>query len=321
MKSRVLVHLVSLSLLGQLQHCLTGSSLSADEPSLERLLELNAQQIFGGDATVKDGRVTVTYKGKGAFNRGFSSRSGGGKGFVSDADEIKNISVRAVLTDGASDLSFVGLETGSAISNFELAEDFSIRFKLKLPTLLPAAKLTLRWNQKDAKNFIETSFFQNIVVVEKGRARQVTSRDERVAGAPTRWFDQKSDGVPVEMLFKEKKATVLMVPPGGEKDKKVEIVSVGGIDSPLGGRIAWSFSRASFLIRELVIEGKFDRTWAEKAIGELRKKGSLKLEEPAAQEPPAPAAAPAPAAPETAAKPAKPKRAIDEADPEADEEL
>jgi hypothetical protein len=275
------------------------------EPDLDRLLESNSSALFGGKASFKDGRVTLLYAGKGLFDRDFRAKTGkGGTGVFSDPKDIKNALVKAELTKEASGFSFVGLGVGRAISNFALAGDLKLSFKLKVPNLLPKAKLVVRWNQRAPKSYIQTSFFQKIIAVHKGRKRRAAATDSRFTGPPLTWFDRKSKGVPVEVVFKDQRAAVFISRGEGENPEKVEVVSLDGIESPSGGKISFYFANISFLISDLAIEGKYDRSWAEAAIEELRRAGKLRSPEA-----------------DTVAKKEKGGTGIDQPDPEAEEEL
>jgi len=275
------------------------------EPGLDQLLASNSSALFGGKASFKDGRVTLRYSEKGLFDRDFRAKTGkGGKGLFSDPEDIKNASVKAALTNEASGFSFVGLGGGRAISNFALSGDLKLSFKLKVPNVLPTAKLIVRWNQKASKSYIQTSFFQKIVAVQKGRKRRAATTDSRFTGPPITWFDRKSKGVPVEVTFKDQRAAVFISRGEGENAEKVEVVSLAGIESPSSGKISFHFANISFLITDLAIEGKYDRSWAEAAIEELRREGKLKT--PTA---------------DTVATKEKGGTGIDQPDPEADEEL
>ena len=281
------------------------SGEAGEGPGLDSLLESNASSLFGGKASFKDGRVTIRYVAKGLFNQDFRAKTGKGvTGVFSDPKDIKNALVKADLTKEVSGFSFVGLGAGRATSNFALSGDLKLSFKLRVPNLTPAAKLIVRWHQKGSKGYIQTSFFQKIVAVHKGRKRRAAAKDSRFTGAPTSWFDVKSKGVPVEISFKGQRAAVSVGRGEGENSEKVEVVSLGGIEAPSSGRLSFRFANISFLITDLAIEGNYDRSWAEAVIEELRREGKLKRP-----------------IPDAVAKKEKGNAGIDHSDPEADEEL
>jgi len=256
------------------------------EPPIERLMELNSVDLFGQETSVKDGRVSLRFPGKGLFNRGFESPSPRGQGFVSNADEVKDAAARKVLMEGAKgEFTLVGRQMGRATSKFELADDFRISFRLRISNLPPAGLFLLTVNQPDPKNSIQTSFFQDLTVVEGGKKRRQVTSDKTYAAPPAKWFNQKSPGVPFEIVFKDKKLSITMTKEPekeGGKEEKVVLITSDPIEQASHGRIVFEFRNMSFLMSDLVVEGKYDRTWAEAAIAKLKKDGKLKLKPPEA---------------------------------------
>jgi len=275
------------------------------EPGLDALLEANSGALFGGKASFKDGRVTLRYTEKRLFGRDFRSKVGKGMvGVFSAPEDIKNTLVKADLTKEAPGFSFAGIGNGRAVSNFALAGDVKLSFKLKVPTLLPTATLIVRWNQKTSRSYIQTSFFQRIVAVHKGRKLRAAATDSRFLGPPLTWFDRKSKGVPIEIVFQNQRAAISITGGEAEKPEKVEVVSLAGIESPSSGKILFQFANISFLIADLAIEGDYDRSWAEAALADLRREGKFKT----------------PAVNIVATK-EKGGTGIEQPDPEADDEL
>lgn len=273
-----------------------GGSPPPDQPSLERLVELNAAELFGGEVTFREGgRVDVRFPGKGLFQRGFNAPSGGGKGFISDAGNLKAENMRKAILEGQeAAFSFAAIDAGDALSRFEMAQDFKVSFKVRLVNLpIPSAgMISVRVNQ-EGSNFIQTTFFQDILAVDQGRKKRTLTSLKPFAGPPAAWFPQRNSPlIPVEIVFKDGKVTVSMTTyPEKEKPlehpKVVEIVSMDGIERPTSGRIGLRFSRMSFGVMDLVVEGKYHRAWAEAEIAKLTKSGKLKVKPPevAAQSP------------------------------------
>ena len=250
-------------------------------PSFARLLELNKDELFGGEATIGGDHVTVKCSGKGAFNRAFLA-----KGFAADPAEIKGGKNReAYLDKKPGELSCVGTDGGSAISKFELADEFNISFKLKIPTLLPQGTITLRMNQQDSKNFIQSSFFTDLAVVENGKPKKTKlTSSQHFQGLPSKWFDRKDEkGLNVEVAFKEKKLRISLSHRSKDKEKPkdemLEVVSLEGVESPSSGKLGIFFNKVSFGVYDLSIDGKINRSWAEKEIQRLKDEGKLRTKE------------------------------------------
>jgi hypothetical protein len=193
--------------------------------------------------------------------------------------------------------------------------------------------MTWRFQQDEkASEHIQSSFLQDLRLKGEGKSKAAASSDPRFAGRPESWFDLRSPGVPVEVRFRDRTLTIRMAAKpaprsAGDraKDKKkargrgrgrqelVEVVSLGGIESPTTGRVALAFEGCSFLITDLEIRGKLPRAWLEGEIDRLRAAGKL------AMRPEDVAAGPG------GKKPVKPDRTkspdISKPDPEADDEL
>ncbi len=253
----------------------------ADLP-LEKLVELNAKELFGGEAKFKDGRVTLTFPGRGTFARGFRSGSTGGRGFISGLDDLKDPNMRGNLAGGLeAPFSFAGIEGGEALSKFELSDDFTISFRMRLPLVPPGASFLFRMHQEDAKSYLQTSFFQEIAVLDGGKPRKKTATDAVFSSPPAKWFIQKvaePQATPVEIVFKDKKLSVFVsVFSEKAKSEKKEVVSLDGIEKPTSGKIFIKFSKLSFGIADFAIDGKYSRAWAEAEIARLRKEKKLRL--------------------------------------------
>lgn len=311
-----------------------GALAGEPDPPLDQLLKLNQTQLFGGEVEVldvKQGRIRIHYPGKGYFTSGFQCTGAPGKGFISDQAVLKDESVKKMLLEGAEGtFSVMGLDRGLAVSRFELAGDLKISFKLKIPMLLPAGAFVLRFHQKDGKkSYIQTSFFQDIFVSDAGKKKRTAAQNKTYLQPPVKWFDKKSKGVPCEIVLAGKKLTISTKASGVEKLE--EVVSQDGIEAPLSGKLSFEFSRLSFAMMDLVIEGKYDGSWLDSEIAKLKKAGKLKVKEPevAKKEDKPPAgdakggsskAGESKAAPRPVRK-KKPKVNVDEPDPEGDDEL
>ncbi len=258
------------------------NSPSEAEPPLERLVELNATELFGGEASFQGDRVTLRFPGSGSFARGFRAGGSGGGGFITALDDLKDPTIRENVAGGFNAaFSFAGIEGGQALSKFELAGDFTISFRMRVPQVSSASSMILRMHQEDAKSYLQTSFFREVSVLEGGKSRKKEAADAAFSGTPAKWFVQKHaepPGTPVEIVFKQRRLSVsLTVFPEPKKSEKKEIVSLDDLESPTSGKIALKFSKVSFGIADFVIEGKYSRPWVEEELGRLRKEKKLRL--------------------------------------------
>jgi hypothetical protein len=317
---------------------LSPAAAQEPEPPFERLLELNARELFGGQVTAKDGRVTVTFPGKGTFNQGFRSASGKGRGFLADLADVKDHVLKGAVSAGIEEgFSFAAVDSGEALSKFEMADDFKISFKLRTAVVQPTASIAVRVNQQGPKSFLQTSFFRDIVVADGSKPRTKRTDQQYFIEPPGKWLVQKEPAfVTVELVFKDKKlSSFVTVAREANKPERLEVVSQDGIESPSSGKVSFKFSRVNFGVSNLVIEGKLKKEWAEAEIAKLRKAGKLKLKP---DEPPpekveqvarkekrdAPAGKKAKGSADEPKKPSKPRKGdvnIDEPDPEAEVDL
>ena len=250
------------------------------EDLLRKLVELNGDSIFGGHVKLKGERITLTFAGDGAFEKGFQCSSKSRSGVVSDKRLVKDVAVKKVLIDGAQGkFSFLGLTSGTAVSRFPLEGDYNISFKLRIPTLMRGSKMTWYLN-REKKDYIQLNFFRQAALFKKGRLKsRKVSKIPRFRKGADKWFDRKSAGVPVEISFKEDKLTVRMEEKkaGEKKGTMTEVVSLDEIQERNHGRLALSFDKVSFLVTDFKIEGKLPRSWVEQEIESLRKVGKLKM--------------------------------------------
>lgn len=253
------------------------------EASIERLLQLNAAVIFGGECSIQDGRVTVRFPGKGSFGRGFTARGSRGAGFYTEDTDVKDGALRKVLIEGAKgQFACLGRDAGQAVSGFELADDWRVSFRLRIAALPPNAVFTVTGNQQDARNYIQVVFFREIVAVDGGKKKRALTTDKTYAAPPANWYDRKSPGVPFEISFKEGKLSVAMTIEAakeGDKGERIELVSMEGIESATYGKLSFEFRNLSFLMSDLVVEGKVRPAWAQGEIARLKKAGGLKVKE------------------------------------------
>ncbi|MBI4604586.1 MAG: hypothetical protein HY721_21700 [Planctomycetes bacterium] len=272
------------------------------ELSLEQLVELNAADLFGGKLTLERGRFKLELPGDGSFARGFDTggAAGGGRsGFASDQRQIKDETARKALLEGAAGaFSVAGLGGGSAVSVFELEGDWKVAFKLRMTGLQAGSRFTLRFNlDPKGKEYIQSSFFQDLQLKGKGKTKSASSQDPRFGRRPDQWFDQRSVGVPVEIRFTDGTLSIRVGvrerdgpgekgrgrgPRGGKKKARdrerhqlVEAVKLEGIEAPAGGRLAIAFEKCSFLMSDLRIEGKLPRKWLAAEVDRLRRAGKL----------------------------------------------
>lgn len=258
---------------------------AVEEPSLERLLELNAAELFGGSLKVKDGRMTLTFE-KDQFAHGFATTSRRGR-FIFDPGQILSQRHKKWSEGADKQLAMVGINDGRADSRFELEGDFEIRFSLKIPDLSARSSFAVRLNQR-GKEYIQTNFLTDIRVTGKGRKRSEKATDRRY-WVPGAWFDTKAkEGVPFTVTFKDGKLTILTGKETKKKDDKkgqAEIVSMADIETPASGKLSFLFANMEFvLVRNLRIEGDLPRSWAKKEIDRLRRTGTLRTKENAARE-------------------------------------
>jgi len=327
----------------------TGSRFGAaeGEPSLDQLIEINAEALIGAETSVKtDLGVVFDFKErKGLFNKVFQIR-GSPKAFLSKLEDAKATLPGQKLLDKAEDVfSVVCIDSGTALSNFELEGDWRIKFKAKIPSLVPAASLSFQMNL-DGKSFLQTNFFHDLIVSDGGKKKQKLTPHKELQGDPLQWFDKTSEkGVDIEIEMKGKKLSIFMSPPkenskdqrregrkgrwkGKEKEKekekegdgpgRLEVISQEEIEKPAAGRIALSFQKLSFLLGDFKIEGKLSRSWADEGIAKLRKEGKLKLKR---EEKPAPAAVAAGDSKGKKGEKTGGKTSLEEPDPEAEDDL
>lgn len=321
-------HLILLPFLGLQGLCQAGEE---DAPSLDDLLELNAAELFGGEVKAKDGRVEIRFAGNGLFLEGFTvagAAAGGSaaRGFVADEKQIKDVATRKILLDGAEGkFTCLGRESGRALSKFELAGDLRIRFRLRIRSVPPTAQFVVTLNLTDSRNFIRTSFLTDVAIVDSGKVRREQTEKRAFLGPASRWFDTRSAGVGFEIEIKEKKLSTFLLEKSEDKEKRVELVSCEDLELPTGGKVGFEFRNMTFLMTDLVIEGKPESAWARETLVELKKAGKLKSKEPraVAQKEENGEEAGTPASSESPQQPERRQNTVDisQPDPEAEVEL
>jgi hypothetical protein len=327
---------------------LTGSYVrgAESEPPLDQLIEINAEALIGAEMSVKtDLGIVFDFKEhKGLFNKVFQTR-GSPKAFLSKLEDAKATLPGQKLVDKAEDVfSVVCIDSGTARSNFELEGDWTIKFKAKIPSLVPAASLSIQMNS-DGKSFLQTNFFHDLLVSDGGKKKHYLTPHKELRGEPLSWFDKASEkGVAVEIQMKGKKLSIFMDAPrtpnakadrkeGGRRGRwkgkdapgkegdgpgRLEVLAQEGIEKPAGGRIAISFQKLSLLLGDFKIEGKLSRSWAEESIAKLRKEGKLKLKR---ETKPAPASVAAGESKARKGEKSGGKTSLEEPDPEAEDDL
>jgi hypothetical protein len=286
------------------------------EPPFEKLLELNSEALFGAKIALKDGRFTLKLEGGGSFDRGFQQpgRPRERQGFFGVEDKIHPLMREKLLKEAAGKFSFAGLVTGSALSNFDLQDDYKVSFKIRIPDLAPGGRFSMTFNHDGRRGLVQTEFFQELLHLRRGSKKGAArTRDARFAGPPTKWFPTASKGVPVEIEFKNGRLAVRMTIKEKDKDEQVEVVVLEGIDEPTSGKLGFSFDKLSFLITDLSIEGKLPRQWVQQELDRLRQSGKLRTR------PPEELARKDEARPEAARKKTGPD--LDLPDPEAEDDL
>lgn len=275
--------------------------------SATQLAQLNSAALFGVPFKINKGRFSVTYPGAGEFDKAFTTRGRGRGGVIANISEVKNASYRKLLIDGHSKgkATLVGMLGGSALSNFELVDDYKISFRLRIPRVDGRSRFSFLLNHHGS-DFVQTNFFQDIVIPAK--KSRVRSKNKKFLAPASRWFDKGPQGMPVSIVCKGGKISISVGVLNGKKEEMVEVVSTE-VAEPGPGKIGFSFEGVSFMMSNLRIDGKFPTAWAEKQMAVLKRTGKLitKL-------------------PEKKAAPAKkgpPKKGPDlsRPDPEAEEEL
>jgi hypothetical protein len=332
--SRLLATILPVVLIG------TGGAGAAEgEPPLDRLIQLNAEELLGAPVEkVENGRVTLDIRGL-AFNRAFEHRSTPGRGFLANIEDVKkNGSLRPLLHEAEDGFVAVGVGNGTAVSKFQFSDDFKVSFHLKTGGLSADSVFSVRVNQEDAKSFIQTDFFRSLLILDKGKKRLKMTTRSQFQPDPPSWFPREKK-IPVEISYQGKNqiAVAISMDPktargndekrgggrGGRRGKeeakpgdleRIEMVSQDGVESPAAGKVVFAFSRVSFLLGNLRIEGKLDPAWVEAAIEKLRKENKLKIKED-------PKPADVAAKDEKAKDTKKSKGSLDGPDPEANDEL
>ena len=126
-----------------------GKKPAATKPlSVTQLAQLNSAALFGVPFKISNGRFSVTYPGAGEFDKAFASRGRGRGKVIANIAEVKNASFRKLLIDGHSmgKPTLVGMMGGSALSIFELVDDYKISFRLRIPRIDGRGRFSLLLN-------------------------------------------------------------------------------------------------------------------------------------------------------------------------------
>ena len=244
----------------------TTTSKVEKDTELGRLVELNSDQLFGGVAKVKDGKVEITYNKSGQLKSGFT-------GGVLDAESDIIIGAnRSFIMQGGDiypGFAAIGLKDGLWVSKFPLKGATQLEFGFRIPNLVTQEsnfKAIINWNPKKKSGFA-TNFFNKISRIsrgkEKGSRLTPIKQYQRTASY---WFPRKNDPVPIKFGIDDKGCAVAL---NGK-----ELVRVGKFKD-LGGHVAFMYSKIGFTLHDLVVRGDLDTKWAKKEIKRLRKAGEL----------------------------------------------
>jgi hypothetical protein len=285
------------------------------EPSFEELLRLNSTALFGGETKIENDRITIAYKKGGQFDRGFQ-----GAGIV-NPDSLKEAN-KNILGD-TKEVAVVGRGDGEWTSRFDLSGDIALKFKIRMPGIQKGSQFILRINQSQ-KSQIQTSFFQDVALVQGGKPKKRTSAPKEFQSPPEKWLDRKAL-MDVNMNLHEGKL-LLKVSEDPEKakerekerEKNREKSKEKGKDKPKdaakdspknleitldeaseasGGKVSFSFRKLSFVVSDMTLSGKYDRAWCEEQLKQLDK--DKKLVRKAEKPPPSPADLPPRKVPKT----------------------
>ena len=258
-----------------------GETIGRNLP-LERLVELNAAALFGGNAKVDGDRIELEYSADGQVRAGFVGREIIDAGHAQMTGAQRNFIIEEK-KDGVEKLipglAAVGIGQDMWVSKFPLAGDARIEFGFRIPNLITQQstfRVRLNWDPEKNSGY-ETSFFQSIGYVSRNRTKssQLTPIKEYQRAA-SYWFPRKKSSVKIEYWIKDGECAVRM---NGQ-----DMVKVDGIKD-LGGHVAIAYRKIAFTIDNLKISGKLDREWCEKELERLEKKGELKTAPESAQTP------------------------------------
>jgi hypothetical protein len=257
------------------------TSRAGDEPSLEDLVRLNGEAIFGGAARLEAGdRLVIPLTKPGQFEKCFVGKSG-----MVNPESLKGEGNRKVLANPEggeiANQVVVGRGDGEWQSRFELSGDVEVRFNLRVPATQNGSRLQLRLNQS-AKGVLQTgSFFQGAALYSgKKVVKQAQPSKKEYQAPPDKWFDKKGI-VAIEAVFAKGNFSLKMrkVVKDPKDAAEAELAKLEDA-APAGGKIAFSFNKLTFLISDMTIAGKVDREWLQGQIEELRTKGKLVEKEP-----------------------------------------
>lgn len=244
------------------------------EPPLERLLEINSAQLFGGKVKVNGDSFEVTFSADGEMAAGFE-----GKGIVdSKSEEMRGVNRTFIQIDKKDNrevllpgLSAVGIGDGVWTSRFPVAGKPWVEFGMRVPNLIGSqSNIKVRVNWQKGTGY-ETNFFNNVSFIAGGSVKSLQSTPIKEYQPPTyKWFPRKDRKAGLKIGF-------------GIRDGKCSVTigarEVASIPKPLdkGGKIIIAYSKLTFTIDNLKVSGQLDRKWAEEQIANLRKSGKLKL--------------------------------------------
>jgi len=260
---------------------------AADEPTLESLIDLNGEAIFGTKARLEAGdRITLLF-GKGSqFDKSFA-----GRGMMKPEALVGELN-RLILVNPAGEgeipeVAIAGRGAGDWSSKFDLSGDLEVRFTMRVQAIQKGSNFVLFLNQAPkAKTVLEIGpFFSRAVLSAGGKKKQAAAPKDYQA--PDRWFD-KNCLVTIAAAFKGGNFTLRMQKATKDpKDAKdVELLKLDDAQAA-PGKVRFVFQNLNFVLSNVTLTGKVDREWVKSQIDALRAKKTLVEKE--APKPPEPA--------------------------------
>jgi hypothetical protein len=259
------------------------------EVPFEKLLELNKEALFGGDATVAGDKVTVVFSKPGQFEKAFT-----GQGMV-PASSLKGELNRKILEkpEGGEVESYAVVGGGTAnadwVSRFDLGGDLDLRFTARIPNPPPkGAGFNIRLGQT-TKGYLQTTFFQSAFLLADKKTVKKAAAPKEYQASPEKWLERKAF-LTFTLSWKGGKFSAKMKKEAKEeKDaKEVELLTMDEVGEAPAGKVAFSVQKLRFVITSLTVSGKVSREWCEAQFKELDAKGKLAKAEKVPEKTPEP---------------------------------